>query len=142
METSNIYHPPTDLAHVIRVQGDSIAHVSDLIHSIDYDAPIGTVVMASLAGIVTDTKDDSNIGGLEQRFEEYGNFVEITHENGESSEYEHLLKDSVTVKIGDRVEAGQKIAEVGNTGWSECPHLHFMVYPTDQPYKTKEIRFE
>ena len=141
METHNIYRLPIDLTYVTRVQADSIAHVGDLVHSIDYDASTGTAVMAALAGIVTDIKDDSSIGGLEQRFEEHGNYVEIAHENGESSEYEHLLKDSVTVKIGDRVEAGQKIAEVGNTGWSECPHLHFMVYPTDQPYKTKKICF-
>lgn len=48
---------------------------------------------------------------------------------------------SSIIKIGDRVKTGQQIAEVGNTGWSECPHLHFMVYPKEQEYKTLEIRW-
>ncbi|MDP3771469.1 MAG: DUF58 domain-containing protein, partial [bacterium] len=34
------------------------------------------------------------------------------------------------------------LAEVGNTGWSECPHLHFMVYPKDHTYQTRKIRFQ
>lgn len=140
--TKNHFHPPIDLARVTRVQADSIAHVGDLIHSIDYDAPEGTSVLAALAGTVTDVKDDSNLGGLEQSFEEHGNYVEILHENGEVSEYEHLKQHSSLVKIGDRVEAGQQIAEVGNTGWSECPHLHFMVFPESAPYKTLKIVFE
>jgi len=124
------------------VQSDGIAHVGDLIHAIDFDAPEGTPIYAGLAGVVIDVKDDSRIGGLEQSFEEFGNYVEILHKNGEVSEYEHLKFRSSFVHIGDQVATGQMIAEVGNTGWSECPHLHFMVYPKDSPYKTLEITFE
>jgi murein DD-endopeptidase MepM/ murein hydrolase activator NlpD len=86
-------------------------------------------------------KNDSNTGGLEQKFENEGNYIEILHTNDEVSEYEHLRFDSAKVKVGDKVKAGQVIGEVGNTGWSECSHLHFMVYPQNQEYKTIEIRF-
>jgi|SRR3989338_7550927 len=141
-KSQNHYRVPIDLGCVTRVQPDSIAHVGDLIHAIDYDAPEGTPIFAALGGVVIDVKDDSEVGGIERSFEDLGNYIEILHENGEVSEYEHLRYRSSCVRIGDRVVAGQKIAEVGNTGWSECPHLHFMVYPKDSPYKTLEITFE
>ena len=128
-KSQNHYRVPIDLGCVTRVQPDSIAHVGDLIHAIDYDAPEGTPIFAALGGVVIDVKDDSEVGGIERSFEDLGNYIEILHENGEVSEYEHLRYRSSCVRIGDRVVAGQKIAEVGNTGWSECPHLHFMVYP-------------
>lgn len=140
--TLNRYRVPIDLSLVTRVQSDSIAHVGELVNAIDYDAPEGTPIFVALAGVVVDVKDDSRVGGLEPSFEELGNYVEILHENGEVSEYEHLKYRSSRVRVGDQVEAGQQIAEVGNTGWSECPHLHFMVYPKDLPYKTLEITFE
>lgn len=142
MKTINIYRQPIDVNKVSSIQSDSIAHVGDLIHSIDYDAPIGTPVYAALDGIVVAVKDDSNIGGLDQKYEMDGNFIEIIHANDEISEYEHLNYKSAKVKIGDHVLAGEQIAEVGNTGWSECPLLHFMVFPKGQEYKTKEIRFK
>jgi len=141
-KTINHYRLPIDLGRVTRVQPDSIAHVGELIHAIDYDAPEGVDIYAALSGVVIDVKDDSDQGGLDQSFEKHGNYIEILHDNGEVSEYEHLKQHSSRVRIGDRVESGQKIAEVGNTGWSECPHLHFMVYPKDSPCRTLEIVFE
>lgn len=141
-KSQNHYQTPIDLGCVTRVQPDSIAHVGDLIHAIDYDALEGTPIFAALGGVVIDVKDDSKVGGLEQSFEKLGNYIEILHKNREVSEYEHLKYRSSSVHIGEQVTAGQKIAEVGNTGWSECPHLHFMVYPKDSPYKTLKVTFE
>ena len=139
--TKNKYHLPIDLKNVTRVQADSIAHVGELINSIDYDAPEGTKILAALDGVVLAIKNDSDRGGLDQSFEDDGNYIEILHDNGEVSEYEHLKQYSVCVKIGDHVKTGQKVAEVGNTGWSECSHLHFMVYPKNSPYQTLKINF-
>lgn len=141
MKSKNIYHYPIDLTHVTKVATFGVAHVGDLINSIDYDAPLGTEVRAALDGVVIAIKQDSDRGGDDPSFENDGNFIEILHENGEVSEYEHLLFNSVTVKIGETVHAGHVIARVGTTGWSECPHLHFMVYPKGEEYKTLEIRF-
>lgn len=141
MKTINLYNLPIDISKTTSISKVGIAHVGDLINSIDYDAQEGTPVYSALDGVVISVKDNSNIGGIEQKFEDDGNYIEILHNNDEVSEYEHLRFQSAKVKIGDSVKAGQQIAEVGNTGWSECPHLHFMVYPKGQEYKTLEIRW-
>lgn len=141
-KTVNVYAVPINEDFVTSVQKDSVAHVGDLKNSIDYDAPEGTPIFAALDGTVIDVKDDSNTGGLDPSYENDGNYIEIEHEHGEVSEYEHLKQGSACVKVGDRVLTGQKIGEVGNTGWSECPHLHFMVYPKGEEYKTMIIQFD
>ncbi len=55
----------------------------------------------------------------------YGNYVLIEHADGIRSFYGHNSK--LNVKKGQRVKLGQKIAEVGSTGLSTGPHLHFEV---------------
>ncbi len=142
MQTKNVYHLPIDINKVTATQKDSIAHVGNLVHSVDYDAPEGTLVYAALDGVVISVKDDSNKGGLDKKFENDGNYIEVLHKHDEISEYEHLRQHSVRVKVGDRVTTGDILAEVGNTGWSEYPHLHFMVYLKNRPYKTIKINFE
>ncbi|MHC1787949.1 peptidoglycan DD-metalloendopeptidase family protein [Solidesulfovibrio sp.] len=60
----------------------------------------------------------------------YGNVVEVEHPGGWKSVYGHLR--SYGVKAGDSVTAGGKIAEVGSTGRSTGPHLHFELRRGDQ----------
>lgn len=60
----------------------------------------------------------------------YGNVVEVEHPGGWKSVYGHLR--SYGVKVGDSVAAGGKIAEVGSTGRSTGPHLHFELRRGDQ----------
>lgn len=55
----------------------------------------------------------------------YGNFIHIDHGNGYSTVYAHLEYGSVNVNLGDKVEKGQVIAFMGNTGHSYGGHLHF-----------------
>lgn len=57
----------------------------------------------------------------------FGNHVMIEHQDGNYTVYAHLYEDSITVKEGDSVIAGEVIAKVGNTGNSTGPHLHFEV---------------
>jgi len=142
MKTKNTYQLPIDLKKITSIQDDPISHVGDLKYSIDYDAQEGTPIYAAGDGVVISVKKDSNIGGLDQKYEDFGNYIEILHENDEISEYEHLLQNSAKIKVGDKVRAGDIIAKVGNTGWSECPHLHFMIYPKDKLYKTMKIQFK
>jgi murein DD-endopeptidase MepM/ murein hydrolase activator NlpD len=55
----------------------------------------------------------------------YGNNIQIDHGNGVVTLYGHASK--LVVKEGDRVEAGQMIGRIGDTGYSTGPHLHFEV---------------
>lgn len=82
---------------------------------LDFQAETGTPIHAAAGGIV-----------VTQEFHPaYGNMVEIDHGNDLITRYAHASK--VDVKKGDIVRRGQKIAEVGTSGRSTGPHLHFEV---------------
>lgn len=62
----------------------------------------------------------------------YGNWVRIMHEiDGEKVEtlYGHMEANQIYVKTGDKVKAGDHIADIGSAGYSSGAHLHFGVYP-------------
>lgn len=56
-----------------------------------------------------------------------GNNIAVDHGGATTTKYLHLLTGSITVRVGDRVTAGQQIAQMGSTGLSTAPHLHFAV---------------
>jgi len=56
-----------------------------------------------------------------------GNFIVIKHNDDEYSFIAHIMKDSITVKVGDEVKQGDVIAKCGNTGNSSEPHIHFQL---------------
>lgn len=85
---------------------------------IDIAGPIGTPIMAAATGIVTFA--GWNSGG-------YGNLVEIEHPDGSLTRYAHNHR--ILVSAGQDVIQGQLIAEMGSTGNSTGPHLHFELYP-------------
>ena len=60
-----------------------------------------------------------------------GNHVIVDIGDGRFATYAHLQPSSVQVSVGDRVHRGQQLGQVGNTGSSSAPHLHFHV--TDSP---------
>ena len=82
---------------------------------IDFKASTGDPVMAVADGVVS-------FAGVRSG---YGNVVEIDHGNGYVTRYAHNAR--VLVKVGETVERGQAIAEVGSTGRSTGPHVHFEV---------------
>ena len=82
---------------------------------IDFIAETGTPIVAAAAGIVVTA----------ERHPQYGNLVEIDHGNDLITRYAHASK--LLVRHGALVKRGQKIAEVGSTGRSTGPHLHFEV---------------
>lgn len=84
-------------------------------YGMDFAGRDGSGVLAVAAGVVTEAK---------ARFG-YGNLVEINHGNGYVTRYGH--NKSVSVKVGDRVRKGQRIASMGSTGRSTGPHVHFEV---------------
>jgi murein DD-endopeptidase MepM/ murein hydrolase activator NlpD len=83
---------------------------------VDFRANIGTAVLASMDGVVSVVSHNRI----------YGNYIIISHSNGYKTFYAHL--NSFNVRQGDRVARGRKIGEVGNTGYSTGPHLHFGMY--------------
>ncbi len=56
-----------------------------------------------------------------------GNYITIKHPHGEYSTICHFEKGSISVEIGDLVEAGQILGKVGNSGNTQGPHIHFQV---------------
>jgi hypothetical protein len=93
----------------------------------------GVEVLSSAAGTVTgrrDGIDDVSVrvaGKSAIAGKECGNGVVIEHEDGWRSQYCHMAKGSVRVKVGDRVTAAQPIGLVGLSGDTEFPHVHFTV---------------
>ena len=82
---------------------------------LDFQADPGTPILAAAGGVVV----------AQEVHPAYGNMVEIDHGNDLITRYAHASR--VFVKIGDLVKRGQKIANVGTTGRSTGPHLHFEV---------------
>jgi hypothetical protein len=60
----------------------------------------------------------------------FGNYVQILHDDGKTTLYGHLKQWSVQVAVGDTVACGQLLGEVGSSGYSTGPHLHFEVRDT------------
>ncbi len=81
----------------------------------DFAAPTGEAILSAGGGVVV----------YAERHPQYGNMVEIDHGNDLVTRYAHASK--LIAKVGDVVLQGSKIAEVGNTGRSTGPHLHFEV---------------
>jgi murein DD-endopeptidase MepM/ murein hydrolase activator NlpD len=85
-------------------------------NGIDFNAPPGTPIYAAAGGVVVSSELHPG----------FGNMVDIDHGNDLVTRYAHASK--VFVKAGEIVKRGQKIAEVGSTGRSTGPHLHFEVH--------------
>ena len=86
-------------------------------NGIDVANSVGTPIVAVMDGTVINA-------GPAQGF---GNWVVIKHDGGEVSVYGHMRNYSVSV--GQRVSAGEQIAQIGNEGRSTGPHLHFEIRP-------------
>lgn len=88
---------------------------------LDFPAQIGTPIYAAASGIVTTA----------ELTPDYGKIIKIDHGSGVETRYAHASK--LLVKVGERVEKGQLIAEVGSTGRSTGAHLHFEVRLNGDP---------
>jgi len=87
---------------------------------LDLSAPSGTPIYATGPGVVT--KSGWGTG--------YGQYVEINHGNGYLTRYAHASR--LIARVGDRVDAGEHIANVGCTGRCTGPHLHYEVVKDGQ----------
>jgi murein DD-endopeptidase MepM/ murein hydrolase activator NlpD len=85
-------------------------------NGMDISAPTGTPIRAAMAGRVVFVGYNAS----------YGNHVIITHSSGYRTLYAHM--NAIRTKSGAYVGAGERIGDVGSTGRSTGPHLHFTVY--------------
>ena len=100
----------------------------DSMHAVDFSMRVGSDVMAARDGVVFDVAADNFKGGPDAaEYADLANLVRILHDDGTFAVYAHLNWNTIRVKPGDRVVAGQYIADSGNTGFSSGPHLHFAV---------------
>lgn len=100
---------------------DPVELVDGTHYGLDVGAPHGTPVLAARDGLVTYAGWDGN----------YGQVVRIAHSDGTLTVYAHLSQIRVT--RGQRVTAGTLIGNVGSTGKSTGPHLHFEVRSGGRP---------
>lgn len=88
---------------------------------IDIAAPVGTPIYAAAPGVIEFS--GWNSGG-------YGNLVDIRHPDGSKTRYAHNSR--LLVRSGQTVTQGQQIAEMGSTGFSTGPHVHFEIHVPNQ----------
>lgn len=97
-------------------------------YAVDIEMPVGTPVYAARGGTVIDQATHFFANGTDlEKDGPRANLVRIVHDDGSIAVYAHLNWDSIRVRIGDKVDEGQYIADSGNTGFSTGPHLHFDV---------------
>ena len=82
---------------------------------LDFSANAGAPIFAAAGGIVS----------AAETMPDYGKIVIVSHGSGLETRYAHTSK--ILVKVGERVEKGQVVALVGNTGRSTGPHLHYEI---------------
>lgn len=100
---------------------------------VDFLAPRGTEVYATASGrVVMVRKNEFPMGE--------GNQVEIDHDNGFKTRYNHL--GEILVKLGQKIEKGNVIARVGISGGSIAPHLHYEIIWHDKAVNPADFFME
>lgn len=94
-----------------------VLHFKKMHGGIDFAAPTGTPVYAAGGGVI----EFAGPRGAA------GNFISLQHDNGWRTTYMHLHRFAPGIGAGTRVAQGQPIGEVGTTGRSTGPHLHYEV---------------
>ncbi|MGA2641487.1 MAG: M23 family metallopeptidase [Spirochaetia bacterium] len=102
-------------------RADPFTGVPNFHNGIDIVNAPGTSIVAAMAGTVAETGFNYS----------YGNYVIVKHTGLYQTLYGHLTR-SVVVR-GQKIQQGDKIGELGTTGYSTGPHLHFSVFHNGQP---------
>jgi len=99
-----------------------LAHHRDVMHTgVDFPAATGTAVLATANGQILAAAYSKD----------WGNYIIVQHASGFRSKYAHM--SALKVAIGENVMQSQQIGQVGSTGRSTRPHLHFEIHLHEQP---------
>ena len=132
--------PVNNGCKVAYIYGYSSSYGKEYHKGIDIHAVNDTTVYCAVSGTVEETHNDcGHLNSYKEGAPDYhkcnhgntfGNSVYIKGDDGLYYRYGHLKKNSIIVKPGQRVEAGQALATIGSSGFSKGPHLHFQVNKT------------
>ena len=100
---------------------DPFTKIQRFHNGIDFANRIGTAVLAAKSGKIAAIGTNPT----------WGKYIIIQHPDGYQTWYAHLNK--ILVNRNEDVRQGSKIAEMGNTGYSTGPHLHFSIFKNGEP---------
>lgn len=128
LDRINLYRIAAERAPFAMPVRDSFRHTSGfgmrwgrMHNGTDFAAPIGTPIYATGDGVIIEAGWSSG----------YGRLIKIQHEFGIETRYAHL--NQIRVDVGERVSQGQRIGDMGNSGRSTGPHLHYEVRVGGRP---------
>jgi len=104
------------------------SHQNEGLYAKDYYA-FGQSILAPTSGYIVDLRQDlidNNIGEID-RINNWGNYIIMRSDLGFFVEISHLMKDSISVNVGDYIQINSIIAKCGNSGYSPEPHIHIQV---------------
>ena len=104
----------------------SFSHQNE--NSLDFTMPIGTSILVARDGIVVKVVENNNQNCADRSCAAFNNYILLYHNDGTFSQYVHLKQNGAVVEEGDSVKENDLIGYSGNVGWSNGPHLHFMVF--------------
>ena len=116
-----IYPTRGRIASRFGMRRDPFTGIRRFHNGVDLAGPVGTPVIASMSGKVA-------MLGYNPTF---GKYIILTHPEGFQTLYGHL--DAFRVQKGESVKQGQRIADMGNSGYSTGSHLHFSIFRRGEP---------
>ncbi|TCJ18962.1 M23 family metallopeptidase [Flaviaesturariibacter flavus] len=111
-------------------------------NALDFSMPEGTEILAVREGTVVQVVQENDRSCATADCKKYNNYITILHPDGTFAHYAHIRKNGATVKPGDSVKTGDRIAYSGNVGWSSGPHLHLVIFSAGfDRWNTLPVRF-
>jgi len=113
-------------------EGGVLSHFfAETLHAVDFRCPVGTPLLALADGVVHSLQVSHSCSGCHVSNLFHWNSVMVAHDDGTFAEYVHV--SAVLLAAGERVHAGQHIAESGDIGFAPEPHLHLQLHASPEP---------